>query len=335
MTPRILRGLAAVRRPPRRAVVTVGVFDGVHLAHQHLLRATIGLAHRLRGTSVAVTFDPDPEVVLHPDHVAPALMPLDARVRHLLALGVDRVWIIPFTRAFARMTADRFVREILVRRLRAAAVLLGARFTFGRGRRGTMTLLNALGPRYGMQVVSVTEIARGGAVVSSSRIRRLLAAGRLAQTRNLLGRPPMLYGVVVRGAGRGRRLGVPTANIQLASQVLPPQGVYAVTVHRARRGVTPPSMSVRVPRTAARRFACGEYIGGGVMNVGVRPTFGPGPLVCEAHLLDFAGTLQGESVSVALHTRLRGERCFASPQALVRQIRHDIRRARRLLARLS
>jgi riboflavin kinase/FMN adenylyltransferase len=144
--------------------------------------------------------------------------------------------------------------------------------------------------------------------VSSSRIRRLIASGQLSRARALLGYAPTLYGIVERGTGRGRRLGMPTANLRLDSRVLPPQGVYAVILrdvaaHRSWRGV---------------------------MNLGVRPTFGPGPLVCEVHLLGFPGRLLGRSVAVSLLARLRGERCFPSPAALTRQVERDVRRARRL-----
>jgi len=300
-----------VRRPPSRAVVTVGVFDGVHQAHQRLVQSTIQTARRLAGTSVVITFDPDPQTVLDPAHAQPALMPLDERLTHLRQFGVDWLWVIPFTRRFARLTAEQFVRRILIERLHAAAVIVGETFVFGRNRRGDLEVLRTLGPPHGMQVVSVRQMTAGGAPISSSRIRHLIAQGRLRLASRLLGRAPALHGVVVPGAGRGRRLGFPTANIRLRSQVLPPPGVYAVVLRRADR------------HRAWR----------GVMNLGRRPTFGPGPLVCEAHLLGFSGTLLGRPVSMSLLARLRGERRFPSPQALSRQVRRDLARARRLFAR--
>ena len=299
---------------PKPCVVTVGVFDGVHIAHQRLIRTTIRLARRRHGTSVVVTFDPDPQTVLDPSHPHPTLMPLEARLAHLKALGVDRAWVIPFTTRFARMTARRFIDEVLCRRLRAAVLVVGEGFVFGRNRRGTMEVLRALGSRHGMRVVAVPQVRRGGAPVSSSRIRSLVAAGRLSLARQLLGRPPELYGVVIRGAGRGRRLGFPTANLAVRSQALPPRGVYAVRLRRIDRP------------TGWHR---------GVMNLGVRPTFGRGPLVCEVHLLDFSGTLRGRSVAVSLLARLRAERCFPSPQALQRQVRLDVNRAQRIFSQRS
>jgi len=307
---RILHGIAAVRRPPTRAVVTVGVFDGMHLAHQRLIRATVRLAHRLKGTSVAITFDPDPQRIVDPAHAQPALMPLDARVARLRSLGVAWVWIIPFTKPFSRLTAEQFIRRLLVGRLRACAVIVGETFAFGRNRQGDMAILQAVGHSCGMRVLPLREVRRGGVPVSSSRIRHLLAHGALAQARRLLGRPPALYGVVVRGAGRGRRVGFRTANVRLTSQVVPPRGVYAVAVHRHAGRVWP-----------------------GVMNLGVRPTFGPGPMVCEVHVLGFSGTLMGQPLSICLLSRLRSERCFASLEALRRQVRRDITRARAVFAR--
>ena len=290
---------------PKRAVVTVGVFDGVHRAHQRVIRATIRLAHRLKGTSVVITFDPDPQQVLSPHAAPPALMPLDARLEALKALGVDRIWVIPFTARFASMSAEQFIRQILLRRLRAAALVVGEAFTFGQHRQGNMAILRVLGPPSGMRVVCVPQVRREGAPVSSSRIRRLIGRGHLAQARRLLGRPPALYGVVVRGAGRGRRLDVPTANIRLTPQIVPPRGVYAVTVRLPGR---------------RRRWR-------GIMNFGVRPTFGSGPLVCEVHLLNFSGDLLGRRVSLGLVARLRAERRFPTPEALRHQIDRDLARA--------
>ena len=304
----VLYGLDAVVRPPARPVATVGVFDGVHIAHQRLVRTTIRLARRLRGTSVVITFDPDPQTVLDPAHPHPTLMPLAVRLAHLRGLGVDRVWVIPFTRRFARMTAQQFIDGVLCRRLRAAALVVGEGFVFGRNRRGNMDVLRAAGSRHGMRVIAVPKVRRHRAPVSSSRVRSLIAAGRLSAARDLLGRPPELYGVVVRGAGRGRQLGFPTANVDVRSHALPPRGVYAVCLRRLDR----PSSTRR-----------------GVMNLGVRPTFGPGPLVCEVHLPGFSGTLRGHAVAIALMARLRGERRFPSLQALQRQIRHDVKRAAR------
>ena len=305
---RILKGMRALRRAPRRAAVTVGVFDGMHRAHQTLIRTTVREARRLRGHALAVTFDPDPQRVLHPERAPCALAPLSARLAQLRALGVDDVWVIPFTRAFARTHAKTFVTRTLIERLRARVLVVGETFLFGFHRLGDVGVLSRLGGLHGMRVIAVKPIRDRGRPISSTRIRRALAAGTLAEAARLLGRPPGLWGRVVRGAGRGRRLGIPTANIALtAQQCLPPQGVYAVWVHA--RG---------------RRYR-------GAMNFGRRPTFGRGPVVCEVHLLKFSGRLPRQDIQLDLIARLRGERRFASPEALVAQVRRDLARARRLL----
>jgi riboflavin kinase/FMN adenylyltransferase len=318
--------------------VTVGVFDGIHVAHQQLLRTTVHYAHRLHGTSVVITFDPDPQTILDPAHEHPSLMPLEARLAYFQSHGVDWTWVIPFTKRFARMRAETFIRDLLIERLHTTIVVVGETFAFGHHRLGDMAVLQRLGAQAHMRIVPLPSIAVGGAPISSSRIRRLIGQGRLVQARRLLGRPPELYGVVVQGAGRGRHLGFPTANIRLVSHVLPRPGVYAVFLRTARRrwrGVTPPPIRVRGTRTvASRNIASGELIGGGVMNLGVRPTFGPGPLVCEVHVLGFSGTLLHQPVTISLVARLRNERCFPNLEALRRQILRDISSARRLFSHL-
>jgi len=307
----VIARISALTRPPVRAVVTVGVFDGVHVAHQQLIRSTVRLAHRLGGTSMVITFDPDPYVVLSPATAPPPLMSVEARLRHFQALGVQQVIVIPFSRRFARMSAERFIQRVLIGRLHAAALIVGEAFMFGKDRLGNMQLLRAIGPACGMRVMPVKSICRGGHPVSSSRIRRLIQDGQLAAARRLLGRPASLEGIVVRGAGRGRSLGFPTANVRVQPHVLPPQGVYAVTMR------------------------IGQKDWHGVMNLGTRPTFGRGPVVCEVHLFDYSGTLRGRSVSIALMSRLRGERCFPTASALTRQIQRDIHRARSRLTHHS
>ncbi|MBI4340809.1 MAG: riboflavin biosynthesis protein RibF [Candidatus Omnitrophica bacterium] len=311
---RLVTGASAGRRLPARAVVTIGVFDGVHVAHRQLIRAVVRLARRRRRvTSGIITFHPDPQRVLHPARVSPALMPIEERLARLRLLGVDWIWVIPFTCAFARVRAERFVRRVLIGQLRAGAVVVGDGFLFGKDREGDLRILRRLGASAGMQVVSVASIRRHGQPVSSSRIRRLIAEGLLAQAAQLLGRPHALVGTVVRGTGRGRRFGIPTANIRLLPQALPPQGVYAVRLRAGSSGRWRPA----------------------VMNFGMRPTFGAGPVVCEVHVLGFRGRLLGRRVVVSLLKRLRGERYFASPAALIAQVHRDISRARRLLSYYS
>ena len=297
---RVVTGRQAFRRPPRRAVVTVGVFDGVHRAHQRLIQTAVRWARAIRGTSVAITFDPDPQVVLDPRHAPSLLMPMPARLRCLQTLGVDVVWVIPFTTSFARLAPETFVRTILAARLQARGVVVGETFAFGKDQRGNLDLLKRLGRQLGMRVMALRPVMQGGQPISSSRIRQLVQHGQLTQAQRLLGRPVELSGTVVRGKGLGRQLGFPTANIQVTNHVLPPRGVYQVQLQYGRRHC------------------------GGVMNLGVRPTFGPGPLTCEVHLVGFNGTLYGREVTIRLLRRLRDEHRFPTPHALARQIQQDL-----------
>lgn len=295
---------------PPRAVVAIGMFDGVHRAHQQLIRTTVRLAQRVRGTSVAVTFDPDPQTVLDPHHAQPPLMPLQRRLELIESYGARLIWVIRFTPAFSRMSPEGFVRLMLWRRLRARWIVVGSAFAFGKDRRGDLALLRRLGAVCGMRITALPAVRAGGMPISSSRIRTLVQRGALAEARQLLGRDAELSGVVVRGAGRATQLGFPTANIRLAPTLQPPRGVYHVGVVVGRR-----------------RYD-------GLMNLGVRPTFLPASrsagLVCEVHLPTFQGTLYGQSVRIELHRYLRDERRFPNPQALIRQIRRDLRRLTRL-----
>lgn len=300
----ILIGRRRLASAPPRAVVAIGMFDGVHRAHQHLLRTTVRLAQRLHGTSVAVTFDPDPQTVLTPHQAPPPLMPLRRRLELIRSFGIQLIWVLRFTPAFSRMAPEAFVRSVLWTQLRARWIVVGSAFAFGRDRRGDLALLRRLGAAYGMRVTALPPVRAGGLPISSSRIRRLVQQGTLAEARRLLGRFAELSGVVVRGAGRATRLGFPTANIRLAPTRQPPHGVYHV----------------------------GLWVGGrhdeGLMNLGVRPTFGGGRVVCEVHLPAFRGTLYGRSVIIELYRFLRPERRFSTSQALAQQIRQDLRRVR-------
>lgn len=305
---RVVRGVQALRRSPRRAVVTVGMFDGVHRGHQQLIRETVRQARRVRGAAVVVTFEPDPDRVLAPRAAHLTLTPLSRRLELIEALGVDLTWIIRFTPRFASTSAERFVNGLLIDRLRAARVIVGGGFAFGHDRLGSLALLRRLGARSGMRVTERSPIRVDGAVVSSSRIRRLIQRGDLEQVKKLLGRPMEFEGPVVHGAGRGKQLGFPTANVRLEPHlVLPPLGVYAV------------------------RFLDGALRHRGLMNLGVRPTFRPSRSrhpavtpVCEVHVPGFRGARYGRRVRIQLLQFLRPERRFADPQALAAQIRRDV-----------
>ena len=295
--------------------VTVGHFDGVHRGHQALVAAALDRARSLAGTAVALTFEPHPARVIDPARARAALMTFDQKVEVLAGLGVDVLAVVPFDRERAAQPAEAFVREVLADALAARAVIVGAGFRFGRGRGGDVGLLEDLGRTLGFAVVAVPPVEQGGEPVSSTRIRTEVEAGRVAEAARLLGRPYFVDGTVVRGEGRGRKLGIPTANLDVENETLPARGVYAVWCR-----VLDGAAGARGPA---------------VVNLGRRPTFGGRDTTVEAHLLDQDLDLYGRRLRLEFAERLREERPFPGPDALIEQIRLDISRARPLLDEAS
>ena len=291
-----------------RPSVAVGNFDGVHQGHQALVARALTGAAESRGTAVVLTFDPHPARVLAPETAPTALMTLGQKAETLVRLGVHAMAVLPFTPEVAAASPEDFAAHVLHRALGADAVVVGTNFRFGHGRAGDVAALRRQGESLGYRVVEVPPVVFEGQRVSSSRIREALARGDPRAAAALLGRPHCVEGRVVPGDGRGRTIGVPTANLQPANGTLPALGVYAAWCWPARAPVC-----------------------AGVVNIGRRPTFGGGAVSVEAHLLDFAGELYGEAMSLSFVDRLRGEHAFSGPDALVAQIRDDIRVARHLL----
>ena len=297
--------------PPRwpRACVAVGNFDGVHRGHQALVARAVAAAAAERGTAVVLTFDPHPARVLASRPEPPALMTLAQKAQALGRLGVHAMAVLPFTAEVAAAPPEEFAAGILHRALGAVEVVVGDNFRFGRGRAGDAAALREEGKALGFGVVEVPPVLVGGERVSSSRIREALARGDARGAAELLGRPHCLEGRIVSGDGRGRTIGVPTANLE-ASGMLPALGVYAAWAW---------------PEGAPQAVRA-------VVNVGRRPTFGGGTVSVEAHLLDFAGDLYGTTMSLGFVAQLREEKAFSGPDALVAQIREDTRAARGVLA---
>lgn len=293
---------------PGASVVTIGNFDGVHLGHQVLLRRTVDAATDRGLRAVAVTFDPHPAAVLRPGSEPPSLASLEERIERIQDAGTDLVLVLPFTDELAALTPEAFVERVLVTRLQAARVVVGANFRFGHKAAGDVVVLVETGEQHGFDVEAVAVRELDGDPISSSAIRSALAAGDVGWATRALGRPYRLRGEVVRGEGRGRRIGIPTANLAVAaSQTVPANGVYAG--HAEVAGTT---------------WRC-------VTNVGVRPTFdGGGAVTVEPHLLDVEGDLDlyGRDLTVSFEHRIRGERRFDSVDELVAQIRADVGSAR-------
>lgn len=305
--PRLFAGSEAVPATLPRPVLTVGNFDGLHLGHRHLLNQVRAEADALGAPVWVYTFDPPPRVVLAPQHRQPRICPWPEKVAMLGSAGVDVVVLERFTRAFAQHPADWFADEIIGRRLRPRAVVVGYDFRFGRARSGTAEHLRRRLPS--LPVTQVEALQVDGAVVSSTRIRKLVGAGEVAEAARLMARPHRIRGVVIPGDQRGRTIGFPTANLELDAELVPPAGVYAVRA-RVDAGDWRPAIA----------------------NLGIRPTFDGGRFLVEVHLFDFRGDLYGRQMEVAFVERIRGEQRFSSPDALVEQIRSDVAVARTALA---
>ncbi len=286
--------------------VAIGNFDGVHRGHQALLRVA-----RASGTPAALTFTPHPARVFAPALAPPLIMSLERRLELLEEAGIEVAVVEPFTRAFAAVEAEDFVRQVLGERLGARRVVVGYDFSFGRGRRGNPEMLQRLGRELGLSVEIVPPVMADGLVCSSTKIREFVLEGRVEGAALLLGRPFEIIGPVVRGAGRGRAMGIPTANLAPEGELLPRLGIYAARAIVLDGGPT---------RAAA-------------LSVGSNPTFGPGEAVTvEAYLLDFDGDLYGRRVRLEVLERLRDERRFASVGELRAQIDQDVAQVRTLVA---
>ena len=302
---RIVRGLESYPPDAAPSAVALGAFDGVHLGHRAILGTAVAQARRNGLQALACTFDPHPLEVLQPERSPAPITTLEERLELIAETGIDTTVVVPFTRAVAVVEPEDFVRRVVVGTLKAQDIVVGFNHRFGRGARGDAALLERLAGELGFRAHVVPPMTVDGVPVSSSEIRSALQRGDLPRAARLLGRAYSIQGEVVRGAGRGRTLGFPTANVRTARPLLLPAGVYA----------------------------CQADVEGAhyqaVINVGVRPTFGETELAVEAHLLDFTGDLYGRRVRLTFLRRLRDERKFSSVEALRSQIALDVLAARR------
>jgi len=303
----VVRGLDALPLPAGPSVVTVGFFDGVHLGHQEVIRRTVEAAMERDARSVAVTFDRHPREILTPGEEPRLLTTVERKAELITACGIDVLVVLEFTKEFSMISAEDFVRDVLVKRLHAVHARVGANFTFGHRAAGTVATLREVGEPLGTTADEVGLFAIDGRVVSSSSIREALAASDLGWPRTALGRRYAVDGEVVSGAGRGKGLGYPTANLRTWPRVLlPGQGIYA--------GV-------------AELEDGGRYVA--AIDVGTNPTFGTEPLHVEAFLLDFPDDeLRGDTLTVEFWERLRDEVKFDSVDDLVAAIADDVERTR-------
>ena len=316
----VFHSLDELAERQNRNVVTIGAFDGIHLAHQELLRCVRERATREKAASVAITFDPHPLRVLAPQKAPKLLTPPPIRLELIGKSGIDRLLILPFNRDFSLWPPEKFVEEVLVKALGAIAVVVGDNFRFGYRAAGTPAMLMELGERYGFETQVLPTMQVRGMPVSSSQIRSLLEEGKIAAANRLLGHPFSVRNAIEPGLGIGRSQTVPTLNLAPYSEMLPATGVYVTWAKlgfRAEEKVT----SIKPLRS--------------VTNVGFRPTFGDRSLGVETHLMEKWDGPAPSTLEVSFLYRLRDERKFDSPEELKIQILKDIRRAEAYFRRLE
>ncbi|MCX5707491.1 MAG: riboflavin biosynthesis protein RibF [Candidatus Omnitrophica bacterium] len=284
-----------------KSVVAIGVFDGVHKAHRQIISAAVKSARVWKARSVVLTFWP------HPQGQA-SLNSLAYRLRLIEELGVDVCVVIRFTRRFAGIRANDFVKGVLVDRLRAGAVFIGGNFRFGKNAEGNVRLLKKLSRFYGFQVRSFKVFKTGNAAISSTLIRKLISSGKLRPAEKILMRPVSVLGTVIKGASLATQLGFPTANIAAHHEVLPPAGIYAVQVFFDKQNYP------------------------AICYIGKRPTFSGNNQNIEVHIFDFKKNIYGIDLEIQFIRKIRKEKKFSDPLALIKQIKKDIIEARNILS---
>jgi len=303
----VIRHIESYRRFPR-PIVSLGNFDGVHLGHQAILTKAVSEARALQGTALVLTFHPHPLSVLRPNSPLPLILGLREKLLLFRRLEIHGVILQRFSQTFSQLTAEEFVRRYLVDIIGIEKVIVGHNVSFGHRRSGNAEILVQLGEKFGFAVEVIGPVVIDGREVSSTAVRTLLGTGNMHEVTRLLGRPYGVSGRVEKGFQRGRTIGFPTANLRPRTDLLLPNGVYAVTVDLDEK--------ISVP---------------GVANVGMNPTFGNNRRTIEAHLFDFSADLYGQRLRVNFLEHIREERKFPSVPELVRQIQEDADRARALL----
>jgi riboflavin kinase / FMN adenylyltransferase len=285
-----------------KSVVAIGVFDGVHQAHRLIISQAVKFARRRGQKTIVFTFWP------HPQGKA-SLISLAHRLSLISQLAVDICVVSRFDRSFAAISAEDFVKNILVKRLNASAVFIGENFRFGKNAQADASSLQEFSRLYGFQVRVLKVFKTGRAVISSTLIRKLISSGKLKEAEKILMRPVSVLGVVIKGASLGAKLGFPTANIDPHHEVLPPSGIYAA------------------------RINVGKKIYSGVCYIGIRPTFSKKNQSVEAHIFDFNKNIYGQDIEIKFIRKIRPDKKFSGPQDLVKQIKKDIIKAKAILSR--
>jgi riboflavin kinase/FMN adenylyltransferase len=306
---KIIRGLEALNNNYPHTILTIGNFDGVHLGHQKILLEVSKRAKEIKGTSMAVTFDPHPMKVLAPERELRILTTFDEKAKLIEDIGINVLLCIKFNRKFANLLPDEFIEDVLVRKIHAKEIIVGANYAFGKNKKGTVDLLRRRGKKYGFRVKVMRHARINSDIVSSSKIRSLLSKGAASEVSTFFGRAYSIKGRVIKGKGRGRKLlNIPTANITTPVEIAPKEGVYAV------------------------RVGFNNRVFEGVANIGRNPTFGNEDVSYEVHLFNFSRDILGKVIRIYFIDRIRGERQFPDPSSLEKQIRNDIKYAQKILS---
>lgn len=304
----LITDLKNIQKKFDNSILTLGNFDGLHLGHQELVRMIIRRARETGALSMVVTFRPHPLKILAPEKCPPLISIYEEKIKLFERLGIDVLVKIPFTLEFSAMPPEDFVRDVLCGTLGAKEIFVGYNYRFGKGREGDIRTLRGLGEKYGFTVREIEQIAFGGEVISSTKIRTLLREGDVEHAAKLLGRTYAITGIVVKGDGRGKGLGFPTANIAPKHSIIPADGVYAV------------------------RLIVREKVYDGIANIGMRPTFNKKVLAIEVYVFDFNEDIYGEDISLYFIRKIREEKKFKGAEALVTQIKSDIETAKEILS---
>lgn len=304
---KLIRDLAALPAELRSGAVAIGNFDGVHRGHARIVERLVSHARAVGGPAIVLTFDPHPVRILRPDAAPPPLTWTDRKAQLLAELGVDSTVVLSTDEALLELTAAQFFEQIVRNRLDARALVEGPNFYFGRGREGTIEVLRKMTDATGIELEVVEPVVLDGELVSSSRVRALIAAGDVDRARAMLTHPYRIRGMVAHGAGRGSKIGFPTANVEAIDTLLPAAGVYAGVGTR------------------------GETTWPAAINIGPNPTFGEHALKVEAHLIGCHEPLYGQPLEIDFLSRIREVRSFPGVEALKQQLARDVAAAEKLV----
>ena len=296
-------GIGQLKRKLRKPILTIGIFDGVHLGHKYIIDKVVKNARKTKGTSIVFTFYPHPYHVLKPREYLPLLISLEHRLRLLEKSGVDVCVVQEFTEKFSKIQREDFIKNIIFKKISPLKIFVGEDFNFGKNKTGDISLLEKFSGIYNYKLKEIKPRTIDGKVISSTFIRSLILKGKLNKAARFLGRPVSIFGKIVKGSKRGENLGFPTANIDYKHEVLPPKGVYAARI-----------------RLNDKKFL-------GVANIGIRPTFknikSDKKLVVEVHIFNFKRGIYGKNVEVDFIKRIRNEKKFKNRAALISQIKKD------------